>query len=55
MSVFLKTVCPRCKNHQTIFSRPSMLVKCAKCNHLLAKTSGGKARMHAKVSGVIKA
>ena len=56
-SKFLKIVCPRCYNNQIIFGKASSAVKCSKCNKELIKTTGGKARVKARVKevyGVIK-
>ena len=52
-SKFLKIICPRCKNKQTVFGKATSLIKCEKCNKLLAKTTGGKAKIKAKVEKII--
>jgi small subunit ribosomal protein S27e len=52
-SKFLKISCPRCKNRQIIFGKSSLRIKCAKCNYLLVKTLGGKAKVRAIVKEVL--
>ncbi len=47
-SEFLKVKC-ECKNEQVIFSRPASEVKCLVCGAVLAKPSGGRAGIKAKV------
>lgn len=49
---FLKVVCPRCANKQVVFGKASLEVKCHKCNYLLTKSKGGKAKVRAKVDEV---
>jgi len=49
---FLKVSCPRCKNAQIVFGKASTEIKCNKCNYLLTKSKGGKAKVRAKVSEV---
>ena len=41
-SRFLKVKCEKCKNEQTIFSKPASEVKCLVCGEVLAKPKGGK-------------
>lgn len=41
-SKFLKVRCPKCKNEQIIFSKPSTEIKCLVCEEVIAKTTGGK-------------
>jgi len=48
-SKFLKIACPRCRTKQVIFGKSSIKVKCQKCNYLLVKTRGGKAKIRAPV------
>ena len=50
---FLKISCPRCRHRQTIFGKSSVKVKCEKCNYLLVKTNGGKARIRAPIKEVL--
>ncbi|MBI3334166.1 30S ribosomal protein S27e [Candidatus Pacearchaeota archaeon] len=52
-STFLRLICPRCRNLQIVFGKSSMNVKCLKCNYLLARKSGGKARLRAQVHEVL--
>lgn len=49
---FLKVACPRCSNHQIIFGKSALNIKCNKCNKLLARTSGGKTHVRAKIREV---
>ncbi len=50
---FLKVRC-KCKNEQVIFGKPSTVVKCLVCGEVLAKPTGGKASITAKVLGVAR-
>ena len=50
---FIKVVCPRCKKSQVIFGKATSKVRCLNCNNLLTKTSGGKAKILAKVEEVL--
>lgn len=50
---FLKVMCPRCKSGKIIFGKSSIEVKCSECNYLLVKSSGGKAKVRAKVKEVL--
>lgn len=52
-SKFLEIACPRCHNNQVIFGKAVSLVKCTKCNYLLLKTNGGKAKIRAPVKEVL--
>ncbi len=51
---FYKIICPKCKNEQIIFSRPSTVVKCLVCGEVLAKPTGGKAELNEKMKIVEK-
>lgn len=53
-SEFLKVECPKCKNEQVIFSKPAENVKCQVCENILAKATGGKAELEAKVLEVLE-
>lgn len=44
-SRFLRVKCLDCENEQIIFGYASTEVKCLKCGKVLAKPSGGKARL----------
>ena len=48
-SKFLKVKCNKCKNEQVIFSKAAGEVKCLVCGAVLAKPSGGRAEIDAKV------
>ena len=42
---FLEVICRRCGNKQVVYGKSTTDVKCIKCNKLLVKTGGGKARI----------
>ena len=42
---FLEVICRRCGNKQVVYGKSTTNVKCIKCNKLLVKTGGGKARI----------
>jgi small subunit ribosomal protein S27e len=44
-SRFLKVQCLDCENEQIIFGNATTEVKCLKCDKILAKPSGGKAKL----------
>lgn len=44
-SRFIKVKCLDCENEQIIFGSASTEVKCLKCDKVLAKPSGGKAKL----------
>jgi small subunit ribosomal protein S27e len=44
-SRFLKVKCLDCENEQIIFGNATTEVKCLKCEKILAKPSGGKAKL----------
>ncbi|MFW9863340.1 MAG: 30S ribosomal protein S27e [Candidatus Thorarchaeota archaeon] len=44
-SRFLKVKCLDCENEQIIFAHATNEVKCLKCEKVLAKPSGGKAKL----------
>ena len=46
---FIKVKCKECKNEQVIFSKASKDVKCLVCGAILARKTGGKALVEAKV------
>ncbi|HDN90953.1 MAG TPA: 30S ribosomal protein S27e [Candidatus Aenigmarchaeota archaeon] len=52
-SRFLRVRCPKCKNEQIIFGKASTVVRCLVCNRKLAKPTGGKAKIYAKILGVL--
>ncbi len=53
-SKFLKVKCMKCGNEQIIFNKASTKVYCLVCGNLLAEPTGGKARIHAKIIGVLE-
>ena len=44
-SRFLKVQCLDCENEQIIFAHASTEVKCLKCDKVLARPSGGRAKL----------
>lgn len=52
-SKFVKIRCPKCQNEQIIFGKASSAVKCLICDSPLVETSGGKAKIKAKVIEVL--
>lgn len=52
-SKFLKVEC-ECGNNQIIFNKACTIVKCFKCNKILAKPKSGKAEILARVVEVLK-
>ena len=44
-SRFILVRCPDCGNEQVVFSHASLTVECIMCGRVLAKPSGGKARI----------
>jgi len=52
-SKFLRIVCPSCGKEQVIFGKVSSRPRCGSCNKLLAKSSGGKTIVLAKVKEVL--
>ena len=48
-SKFVRVLCKKCKNVQVIFNKPSTVVRCLKCNEILAEPTGGKARIKGKI------
>jgi len=53
-SKFVKVKCRQCKNEQIIFNKASTEVKCLVCDEVLAKSTGGKVEITAKIIGVIE-
>lgn len=53
-SKFVKIRCPKCKNEQIIFGKPSTKIKCLVCNTVLTETSGGKGKIKARVLEVLE-
>jgi small subunit ribosomal protein S27e len=52
-SKFLKVEC-ECGNSQIIFNKACTIVKCIKCNKILARPKSGKAEILARVVEVFK-
>ncbi|MEK6928491.1 MAG: 30S ribosomal protein S27e [Nanoarchaeota archaeon] len=46
-------MCPRCRTTHILFGKSSIKIKCAKCNYLLVKTFGGKAKIRAPIKEVL--
>lgn len=44
-SKFIRVKCLDCENEQIVFSHANTEVKCLKCEKVLVKPSGGKARL----------
>ncbi|MBT3408563.1 30S ribosomal protein S27e [Candidatus Woesearchaeota archaeon] len=42
---FLKVQCKECNNEQNIFGYAKSIVKCVVCKNVLAKPTGGKAKL----------
>lgn len=53
-SKFIKVKCKKCNNEQVIFSRATSEVKCLVCGEVLAKPTGGKAKILGEVIEVYK-
>lgn len=52
-SKFVKIRCPKCQNEQIVFGKASSVVKCLICDSILVETSGGKAKIKAKVIEIL--
>jgi len=52
-SKFVKVRCPKCKNEQIIFGNASTPVNCLVCGKPLAKPTGGKSQLKARVLEVL--
>ncbi|MEM1537194.1 MAG: 30S ribosomal protein S27e [Candidatus Nezhaarchaeales archaeon] len=48
-STFIQVRCPDCGNTQTIFSHAATLIRCQVCSRVLAKPTGGKVKVDAKI------
>jgi len=46
---FLKVVCPKCKNEQTIFEKATTVIPCLVCGNILAEPTGGKIMLKTRV------
>jgi len=50
----IKVKCRRCGNTQTTYGKASTLVKCIRCNKLLLRPQGGKAKIKAMIKYVFR-
>ncbi len=53
-SKFLLVQCPDCENKQIIFDHASTVVRCLVCGRVLARPTGGKAIIEAKILQVLE-
>jgi small subunit ribosomal protein S27e len=53
-SKFVKVRCPGCKNEQVIFGKAASDVKCVVCGKLIAKSTGGKTAIRARILEVLE-
>ena len=53
-SKFIKVRCPKCKNEQIIFGKPSSDINCLVCGRAVAKPTGGKAVVKAHILEVLE-
>ncbi|MBI3413576.1 MAG: 30S ribosomal protein S27e [Candidatus Aenigmarchaeota archaeon] len=53
-SNFLRVKCAKCNNEQSIFSRPSTVVKCLVCGETLAEPTGGRGKVNAQILETLK-
>ncbi len=53
-SKFIKVRCTKCKNEQVIYGKISMEVKCLVCGKVLAKPTGGKSAIEARILEVLE-
>lgn len=53
-SRFVKVRCPSCKNEQIIFGKSSSDVACLVCGALIAKSTGGKTAVRARILEVLE-
>jgi len=42
---FIKVLCLKCRNEQIIFDKASTIVKCLNCGQIIARPTGGKAKL----------
>ncbi|MDO8508958.1 MAG: 30S ribosomal protein S27e [Nanoarchaeota archaeon] len=50
---FLKIGCPRCNTTRIVFGKSASIIKCSKCNYMLLKTTGGKAKVRGPIKEVL--
>ena len=53
-SKFVRIKCPKCETDQVIFGKATTTVQCLNCKTPLTKSTGGKAKVKAKVLEVLK-
>ena len=53
-SKFIKVRCNKCKNEQIIFGKPAKKITCLVCGETLAESTGGKAKIKARILEVLK-
>ena len=53
-SKFIRVRCPSCNNEQIIFGKASTNVKCLVCKKTLAKCTGGKVKVRARILEVLQ-
>ena len=53
-SKFIKVRCPGCKNEQVIFGKAATDVRCVVCDKLIAKSTGGKTAIRARILDVLE-
>ncbi|MFT4308951.1 MAG: 30S ribosomal protein S27e [Candidatus Woesearchaeota archaeon] len=53
-SKFVKVRCPGCKNEQVIFGKAATDIKCVVCGKLIAKSTGGKTAIRARILEVLE-
>ena len=53
-SKFVKVKCPKCNNEQVIFGKATTTVRCLICKNILAKPTGSKIKIRAKVLEVLQ-
>jgi len=42
---FIRVLCLKCRNEQIIFDKASTIVKCLNCGQIIARPTGGKAKL----------
>lgn len=53
VSKFIKIRCPKCKNEQIMFGKPSTQIECLVCGKPLAQPTGGKSKVKARILEVL--
>ena len=52
-SKFVKVRCQKCKNEQVIYGKSATEIKCLVCDKPLARPTGGKSKIRARVLEVL--